>query len=258
LRDEWNVPIFMGEGGENNKEWYSGAFAMYEELDISWNFWTYKKMDTTNSMVSVNKPKHWDRLVEHMEMGTELSSSDASEILSEYLHNIKLENCVLVDEVVNYLFRRPSIDLSAIFYNWDDNSKSAMSRNGNVGYRVEDGRDINFLDSKLEKPTFQHGRGQSWKDDEWLCVRMMPSERLDYWFSCEITQNVSLRLDLCVDAQSQVRISLNDTVVSLDFNPSERKSIEVISKAIDPGKSKVSIEVEHGQIRLITVGLLAI
>ncbi|PKM64137.1 MAG: glycoside hydrolase, partial [Firmicutes bacterium HGW-Firmicutes-20] len=37
FRDEWNVPIFMGEGGENNKEWYSGAFAMYEELDISWN-----------------------------------------------------------------------------------------------------------------------------------------------------------------------------------------------------------------------------
>jgi endoglucanase len=61
LRDEWNVPIFMGEGGENNKEWYSGAFALYEELDISWNFWTYKKMDTTNSMVSVNKPKEWDR-----------------------------------------------------------------------------------------------------------------------------------------------------------------------------------------------------
>jgi hypothetical protein len=256
-RDEWNVPIFMGEGGENNKEWYSGAFAMYEELDISWNFWTYKKMDTTNSMVSVIKPKHWNRLVEHMEKGTELSSSEASEILSEYLHNIKLENCVLVDEVVNYLFRRPSINLPAIFYNWDDNSQSAMSRHGNVGYRVEDGRDIIFLNSQLERPTFQHGGGQSWKDDEWLCVRVMSSERLDYWFTSEITQNVSLRLDLCVDAKSKLRVSLNDVTVSLDFDPCERRSIVVISQAIDPGKSKVSIEVEHGEIRLITVGLVA-
>jgi endoglucanase len=47
-REEWNVPIFMGEGGENSKDWYVEAFQLFEEHDISWNFWPWKKLDTKN------------------------------------------------------------------------------------------------------------------------------------------------------------------------------------------------------------------
>jgi endoglucanase len=122
-------------------------------------------------------------LVDHMENGTTLSKEDAQAIFSEYLHNIKLENCVLVDEVVNYLFRRPSIEIPAIFYNWDSNAKAKSSKGLNVGYRADDQRDIVFVDSELQKPTFQHGRGESWKEDEWLCVQMNEGDELNYWFT---------------------------------------------------------------------------
>jgi endoglucanase len=203
-RDEWNVPIFMGEGGENNKEWYSGAFAMYEELDISWNFWTYKKMDTTNSMVSINKPKGWNLLVDYMENNTTLSKDDANIIFSEYLNNIKLENCVLVDDVVNYLFRRPNIEIPAIFYNWDSHAKVQTSKGLNVGYRSEDNRDIVFLDSTRVKPNFQHGRGESWKDDEWLCVKVNEGDTLNYWFSSTEKIICTLQLKLIVETVSKL------------------------------------------------------
>lgn len=48
-REQLNVPLFMGEGGENNKDWYAGAFRLFEDHGISWNFWTWKKLDTDNS-----------------------------------------------------------------------------------------------------------------------------------------------------------------------------------------------------------------
>jgi endoglucanase len=68
-RDRWNVPIFMGEGGENNPDWYIGAFNLLEEHHISWNFWTYKKMETTNSPYSIPMPKDWHVLAQAIASG---------------------------------------------------------------------------------------------------------------------------------------------------------------------------------------------
>jgi hypothetical protein len=45
IRERLQVPLYMGEGGENNLDWYTAAFPMLESKEISWNFWTYKKMD---------------------------------------------------------------------------------------------------------------------------------------------------------------------------------------------------------------------
>jgi endoglucanase len=255
LRDEWDVPIFMGEGGENNKEWYSGAFALYEELDISWNFWTYKKMDTTNSMVSIIKPKDWDKLVDHMENGTTLSKEDAKAIFSEYLHNIKLENCVLVDEVVNYLFRRPSIEIPAIFYNWDSNAKAKSSKGLNVGYRIDDQRDIVFVNSELQKPTFQHGRGESWKANEWLCVQMNEGDELNYWFTSREEAICSLSLQLFVDNTSMISVMINDQYVELELNKQGNQVVEVASSMVNEGKSSIKVKLVSGEVRLISLNI---
>ncbi|MDP3305618.1 MAG: cellulase family glycosylhydrolase [Erysipelotrichaceae bacterium] len=254
-RDEWDVPIFMGEGGENNKEWYSGAFAMYEDLDISWNFWTYKKMDTTNSMVSIIKPKDWDRLTDYMEKKADLSNQEAKAIFSEYLNNIKLENCVLVDEVVNYLFRRPNIEIPAIFYNWDSQAKVQTSKGLNVGYRSEDNRDILFLDSSRIKPNFQHGRGESWKDEEWLCVKMHENDSLHYWFTSTEKQVITLSLTLLNEKNSRVVVSLNEKKVDIDLNSVGHQIVYITSDSVDIGKSKIQVELVSGGISLISVNI---
>jgi endoglucanase len=59
---ELNVPLYMGEGGENNSEWYVGAFQLFEDHDISWNFWPWKKLDTFNSPCSIRMPNDWDKI----------------------------------------------------------------------------------------------------------------------------------------------------------------------------------------------------
>ena len=32
IRDKLNVPIFMGEGGENNLQWYYSVFKLYDQM----------------------------------------------------------------------------------------------------------------------------------------------------------------------------------------------------------------------------------
>lgn len=62
-REGLGVPIFMGEGGENSLAWYFEAFRLYEQHDIPTNFWSYKKMETKNSVISFDKPDKWDEFL---------------------------------------------------------------------------------------------------------------------------------------------------------------------------------------------------
>ncbi|MHA7964614.1 glycoside hydrolase family 5 protein [Paenibacillus sp. CAU 1782] len=117
-RDKWNVPIFMGEGGENNKDWYAGAFCLFEDHEISWNFWTWKKIDTTNSPCSINKPEQWDRLTAFLQGGEQPEVETAEAILNEYLHNMKLANCEYNSNVVRSLLRQAPLRIPAVFYGY--------------------------------------------------------------------------------------------------------------------------------------------
>jgi len=62
FRAQYNVPIYNGESGENNLSWYQAAYQLYEDHDIGWLFWPWKKMDTKNTPYSIKKPEGWDKI----------------------------------------------------------------------------------------------------------------------------------------------------------------------------------------------------
>src|SRR5260370_26849109 len=53
---ELGLPIYLGEGGENNLDWTQTAFQLYDDSGISWNYWTRKKIDTLTAPGSVMAP----------------------------------------------------------------------------------------------------------------------------------------------------------------------------------------------------------
>jgi hypothetical protein len=63
FRDKYNVPIWMGESGENTDEWVASFRGLLEQNEIGWCFWPYKKMDATTCIVSINRPAEWDTIV---------------------------------------------------------------------------------------------------------------------------------------------------------------------------------------------------
>jgi len=182
-RAEWDVPIYMGEGGENNIEWYIGAFRLFEDHRISWNFWTWKKLDTTNSPCSVLLPDSWSKLVDYLEGGAAPDAAEAERTLWAYLDNLPLERCAYRPEVVNALLFRPPVRIPAIFYGYQGEGISygiGRQASSGIGFREHDGTDIRFTDSERTTPNFAHGRGEAWQPDEWLHVRLMPGDWLAY------------------------------------------------------------------------------
>lgn len=63
FRDKYDVPIWLGESGENDDKWIAAFVKTLEENHIGWCFWPYKKMDAASSVVTFDRPEHWDAVI---------------------------------------------------------------------------------------------------------------------------------------------------------------------------------------------------
>jgi hypothetical protein len=111
-RDKHDVPVWLGESGENSNEWVSAFRTLLESNSIGWCFWPYKKLDSPRGVVSISKPEGWDAITAYAD-GPRASFADIREnrppvaavrkTLDEYLRNIRLANCKVNDGYIQAL-----------------------------------------------------------------------------------------------------------------------------------------------------------
>lgn len=103
FRDHYHVPIWLGESGENKDEWIDAFTKTLDANHVGWCFWPYKKMDSTSSVVTFDRPVHWDAIVEFAKLpsGTgnakkriaaRPSIEDAQEAFDDLLQKIQFSN----------------------------------------------------------------------------------------------------------------------------------------------------------------------
>lgn len=63
FRNRYNVPVYVGETGENDDRWILAFRKLLEANNIGWHYWPYKKMESTSCLVSFPRPVLWDSLV---------------------------------------------------------------------------------------------------------------------------------------------------------------------------------------------------
>ena len=80
FRAKYNVPIWLGESGENTDAWIHDFVGVLNQNDVGWAFWTYKRMDDTASMVSWQKPVYWDEIVAYAKL--QRTTGEAEKLLS--------------------------------------------------------------------------------------------------------------------------------------------------------------------------------
>lgn len=103
-RDRYNVPIWLGESGENTDQWIRDFRTVLEKNDVGWCFWPYKKMEKTSCMVSIPKPAYWDEIVTFGQMPRGTGNAEkviaarpslehSREALNDLLDKIRLDSC---------------------------------------------------------------------------------------------------------------------------------------------------------------------
>ena len=58
-----NVPLWLGESGENTDQWVAAMRQLLEANDIGWAFWPYKKINSPSAVVSAPSTEAWDAVI---------------------------------------------------------------------------------------------------------------------------------------------------------------------------------------------------
>lgn len=74
---KYNVPMWLGESGENTDTWIAQFISTLNANHIGWCFWPYKKMDATSSVVSFPRPPHWNEIVAYAKLPQGTGNSKA-------------------------------------------------------------------------------------------------------------------------------------------------------------------------------------
>jgi endoglucanase len=88
------IPIWLGETGENSNTWYYDMTRVAAEAGFGWNWWTHKKFEKITSPYSAKLPEDYSRLQAYWNgTGSKPSVNDAFIILMQMADNLRLEKC---------------------------------------------------------------------------------------------------------------------------------------------------------------------
>ena len=108
LRDTLNVPLFIGETGENSNLWYRDAVKVFEENGVGWAWWPLKRIGAIQPPLSINYNENYNKLVDFWKNdGPEPTKSEAISGLLQLAEDIKLENCFFHRDIIDAMFRQP-------------------------------------------------------------------------------------------------------------------------------------------------------
>ncbi|MDF1517206.1 MAG: cellulase family glycosylhydrolase [Lutibacter sp.] len=65
FRDKHQVPIYIGETGENTDEWVNDFRILLDKHEVSWAFWPYKKMNNKSGIMNFNEPEDYHLITKY-------------------------------------------------------------------------------------------------------------------------------------------------------------------------------------------------
>jgi len=116
FRQKVNLPLYMGETGENKDEWVAAFRKLLENNNIGWHFWPYKKIENTSGIMKIIAPKKWNLIVEYTKKdrsgfdkvrSVRPVQSDVLEAMNELIINMKFDKCIANENYIKALGMQP-------------------------------------------------------------------------------------------------------------------------------------------------------
>jgi len=117
IQNDHNVPLYLGESGENSNVWFRDAIKLLEDRGIGWAWWPMKKVEAIAGPLSIVKSDGYQTLLDYWSNGGAIpDTAFAVNALMDLTERIKVENCVFQKDVIDAMFRQVQSD-EAIPYN---------------------------------------------------------------------------------------------------------------------------------------------
>lgn len=107
LRDDTNVPLWLGETGENSNPWFHGVVKLMDEHNIGWNWWTHKQIESTVSPLSAPFAPGYEAVLDYWRDPNNHPRPTVAEAragLFAMTEGLDLDSCVVKPGVLAALF----------------------------------------------------------------------------------------------------------------------------------------------------------
>ncbi len=108
IREQHNVPLWLGESGENSNAWFTEAINLFEDNNIGWAWWPWKRIETITCPYSINSNSNYEAIIKYWKgEGPMPSVTDAVQGLSQLTTDLLIDNNVYYKDVVDAVLRQP-------------------------------------------------------------------------------------------------------------------------------------------------------
>jgi endoglucanase len=129
FRSQYNIPVWIGETGENSNTWFTEAIRLFEKNNMGWCWWPLKKLGNNNPL-QIKSSVAYDSLVDYWNGKSPRPHANVYNALMELARQTKCENNIVHRDVIDAMIRQPFSDEAIPF-------KENKIGDGSVMYAVD-------------------------------------------------------------------------------------------------------------------------
>jgi len=102
IRDSYNVPLWLGETGENSNHWFTQIVNLMNQHKIGWACWPYKKTGSVAGPLTIPKPAGYQVLLNYWNgQAPKPTAGYAFNALMELTDSLRIEHCTFHPDVIH-------------------------------------------------------------------------------------------------------------------------------------------------------------
>ncbi len=118
LRNNYNVPLWLGETGENSNAWFTDCVKLMGANDIGWAWWPHKKLESIAGPLSAKITPEYQQVLNYWSgSGSKPSVTDATNALVGEAYQLSIDRCTFHPDVIDAIIRAPGSDISVPYTN---------------------------------------------------------------------------------------------------------------------------------------------
>lgn len=266
-RDQYNIPVWVGETGENSNVWFTEAIRLFEKNNIGWAWWPLKKIGSNNPM-EIKSNLNYDSLVGYLNGGgNKPKESNVYSGLMELAVYTRLENTIIHRDVIDAMMRQPfsaetkpfkkhivlnGTAINAVDYDLGRNGVAYFDKD-TADYHVSNGKHTGGNKGRM----YRNDGVDILKDpnvyDAYYVYNIESGEWLNYTFEVKKKGKYTIRLKVAADNEKgRISILSNDKLVSKEIsvpntgNLTDFQFIEVKDIPLNAGKQTIKIFADMG------------
>jgi len=264
IRDQFDTPLWLGETGENSNVWFYETKELVENLNIGWNKWTHKKLETITSPLSSPSNPNYEKVVNYWKgNGPRPSAAEAEQGLFQMARDLAIDKTTLRPDVLASWFS-PDFNVKNVPYTEINLPGNIFAVHYDIGNQGISYSDTEYKQVSSDDNQNVGNRGWSFRNDG-VDIEICSDPSVDYnigwietgeWleYTVNFTQSgtYTVRARITSTGSGKMRIKVNGKPIGSDMDIPDTGGYQSWSQItfdqdeFDAGEALVRVEILEG------------